>query len=108
MNNALGSAKRKTRDHDIHARHQESALKTVLLVEFCQRCKRSCVILVRDLAGHLLSLIETAVRAQCLPAFVQPVNYIEVIWNGGIPLNEIPDVPVPKIRVAYIIPDKAG
>jgi hypothetical protein len=34
------------------------------------------------------------------------MNYIEVIWNGRIPLNEIPDVPVPKISVAYVTPDK--
>src|SRR5271168_749004 len=83
-------------------------LKTVFLVKLRQRCKRSRVILVRDLSSHLLSFIETAGRAQRLPAFVQPVNYIEVIWNGSVPLNEIPDVIVPKIRIAYVLPDEAG
>src|SRR5271165_835888 len=99
MNNALGSSQRKTRDHDIHARHWSSALKTVSFVKLRQRCKRSGVIFVRDLSGHLLSLIEAAGRTQCFPAFVEPVNYIEVIWNGRIPLNEFPDVIVPKIRI---------
>src|SRR5271154_4261255 len=83
-----------------------SALETVLLVKFRQRCKGSGVILVRDLPSHFLSLIESASCAQCLPALVQPVNYIEVIRNRGIPLNEIPDMSVPKISVTYVTPDK--
>src|SRR5271165_7345216 len=83
-------------------------LKTLPLVKFRQRCKRSRVIFVRDLPGHFLPFIEAGGRAQRLPAFVQPVNYIEIIWNRRIPLNEIPDVIVPKIRIAYVFPYEAG
>src|SRR5271165_5142905 len=102
MNNALGSPQRKTSDHDIYARHRASALKAVLFVKFRQRRKRSGMIFVGDLSGHLLSLIEAAGRTQRLPAFVEPVNYIEVIRNRRIPFNEIPDVIVPEIRIAYV------